>query len=95
MLVFVVFFPLFLLLSLLFGSPAALEDAWHLRIIPIQENHTKGRRAQRKGGNKSFEVGMDNMQRSKYLIKIKPRKENKICRKGTTSFHKKIFGAGL
>lgn len=37
------FFLLLLLLhSLLFGSAAALEDAWHLGIICTQENHTKG-----------------------------------------------------
>lgn len=29
--------------SLLFGSTAALEDAWHLSIICTLEDHTKGR----------------------------------------------------
>ncbi len=34
--------------SLLFGSAAALEDAWHLSIICTQEDHTKGRWVQQR-----------------------------------------------
>lgn len=42
------FLSSFLPHSLLFGSAAALEDAWHLSIICTQEDHTKGRWVQQR-----------------------------------------------
>lgn len=48
MFVFVIFLSSFLPHSPLFGSAAALEDAWHLSIICTQEDHTKGRWVQQR-----------------------------------------------
>ena len=65
------FLSCFLPLSLLFGSAAAPEDAWHLGIICTQEDHTKGTRAQQRVDRRKVREGINSIvKRTTYLLKI-------------------------